>query len=489
LLTVNIIGAGAGGLAASIRLAAKGFKVSVFESASHPGGKLSEFSMNGYRFDRGPSLFTLPEQVDELKKISGSKEEFSYSRLDPICHYFYEDGTQFTASANQEKFATVISEKLGENRQAVLDHLKHSQKLYDLTTDLFLHQSLHKIRNFLNLKTLKAIANLGALQMSKTMNEANSEVFNNKKTVQLFNRYATYNGSSPYKAPALLNVIPHLEYNLGAYLPKGGMYDITKFMYNTALKLGVKLYFDTKVEKIITEKDRAKGIVANGKEYLCDIVVSDADIHTVYNKLMPSEKKPEKTLNQEKSTAAHIFYWGIKKEFKELGLHNILFSEDYVEEFDALFKREEIAKDPTLYINITSKYCREDAPPGCENWFIYVHAPHNKSHKPVTYVPELRKNIIAKINRILKTDIEKYIECEQTWDAYKIEQETSSHGGSLYGNASNSKYSAFLRHANFSSHVKDLYFCGGSVHPGGGVPISLLSAKIATGLIFDRYVK
>ena len=216
--------------------------------------------------------------------------------------------------------------------------------------------------------------------------------------------------------------------------------------------------------------------------YECDSVLSDIDIHSVYEHLLPKKFKPKKLLSQEKSSSAYVFYFGINKEFNELDVHNILFSENYKEEFDCLFNEQKPYHDPTIYINITSKLCKLDAPSNCENWFVMINAPHNTSKEPITYGSELRKQVLAKINRMLKTNLESYIIEEAVLDPYEIEMQTSSVGGSLYGNASNNKFSAFLRHTNFSSSIKGLFFLGGSVHPGGGIPLCLLSAKIVANL-------
>jgi phytoene dehydrogenase-like protein len=205
------------------------------------------------------------------------------------------------------------------------------------------------------------------------------------------------------------------------------------------------------------------------------------------NKL--DSQHPEKILVQEKSSSALIFYWGINKQFAELDLHNILFTENYQEEFDHIFNKKTIYNDPTIYVNITSKYKPDDAPAGCENWFLMINTPNNQGQNWDALIFEARKNIISKLNRLLKTDIEKYIVTENILDPRSIESKTSSHLGALYGNASNNRYAAFLRHKNFSSNIKGLYFCGGSVHPGGGIPLCLNSAKIAAGLIKDDYGK
>lgn len=428
----------------------------------------------------------MPNLIDELTQLGGQKNNFIYARLKIITHYFFEDGTKVVAKDSITDFAKELKEKLNEDEDLVVKHLKRSKFYYDSTAELFLNQSLGKIKNFLNLKTFKAILNSPKLHLFSTMHQQNAKQFINKKTTQIFNRYATYNGSSPYKAPALLNIIPHLEFGLGAYLPEKGMHQITEHLYTLALASGVKFKFNERVEKIEIENKKVTGIISNGVFNKSSFVVSDADIHLVYNKLLPQNYYPKKLLSQEKSSSAYVFYWGIKKEFPQLDLHNILFSDNYKQEFVQLFEDNKPFEDPTIYINITSKFCKQDAPADSENWFVMVNVPHNKNGEEIKYATEIRKNVIAKINRILKTDIETLIEEEEILDPTGIEDQTSSFGGSLYGNASNNRFSAFLRHANYNCKLDGLYFVGGSVHPGGGIPLCLLSAKIVSNLIEEK---
>ena len=483
---IVIIGSGVAGLASAIRLGAAGHKVTVVEANDYVGGKLTAKNIGRYRFDLGPSVFTMPHLIEELTVISKQELKFEYLTLDKICNYFYEDGTTLSAYPDKEKFATEVHHKLGETKESVYEQLKYSATAYELIGELFMEQSLHKLSNFLNLKTAKALLNIRKLKLNKTMNEVNDARFKNKKTVQLFNRFATYNGSNPFKAPALINIIAHLEHNIGAFAPKGGMHDITMHLYNLSVKLGVEYKMNTRVIKVITENDLVNNVLTSGGEIKADIVVSGADIKHVYTKLLDKKYYPTKILEQEKSLSGLIFYWGVKKEFQELSLHNILFSENSEAEFNSFFKDKTPYHDPTIYINITSKVTPTDAPKGCENWFVMINVPHNASGEPIHYFKEMRKQIVAKINRVLKTDIEQYIEIEDVLDPYLIEQRTSSSGGSLYGNSSNNKYAAFLRHANNSSKIKNMYFCGGSVHPGGGIPLGLLSAKIVSEMIAEK---
>ncbi len=487
--TVGIIGAGIGGLALSIRLANQGFKVTIFEKNSYPGGKLSELKVNGFRFDKGPSLFTMPTLIDELTSLQASTHKFEYDKLDVITNYFYSDGTELKAYANINSFADEVNLKLNENKEIVLKHLKRNAFYFKTTEDLFLKQSLHQFKNFINFKTLRGILFSPFLGLFSTMNQKNEKTFTNPKTVQLFNRFATYNGSNPYKAPALINMISHLEFNLGAYLPKKGMYQITKHLVKLAEETNVTIKYNAPVEKLeVGTNNKIKSIKSNGVDYPFDIVASDLDINVLYKHLLPSLFTPKKLIQQEKSSSAYVFYWGINKEFAALGLHNILFSDDYKKEFDNLFSKQFPTEDPTIYINITSKYCKDDAPIGCENWFVMVNVPHNKS-EIISYSANLRKNVVDKINTMLKTDIEKHIISETILSPIDIENQTSSFGGSLYGNSSNNKFAAFLRHANFSSSIKNLFLVGGSVHPGGGIPLCLYSAKIASQLITEREKK
>jgi len=479
---VIVIGSGIGGLSAAIRLANKGFEVIVYESNSDVGGKLSEIQLGQYRFDAGPSLFTMPSLLEELfascnKKLS---DYFEYQQLEIITHYFYENGVHFTSNKDSKLFAQTLENAGLCNAEEIEKYLELSKEYYSITEDVFLRNSLHKISTYTKFRTLGSLLKMYRLPLSKNLHQYNELKINNKLLVQYFDRFATYNGSNPYIAPALLSLIPHLEHNIGAFYPKNGMYSIAKALKKLAIEMGVQFYFNTKVTEIVIEKNRVGGVVANYELVKADYVFSNMDIYFTYKNLLPIIKMPANILKQEMSSSAIVFYWGIKKEFLELGLHNILFSEKYEQEFNDTFGKKTIAKDSTVYINISSKYTKEDAPQNCENWFVMINVPHNNGWQNWDdLIAMARQTIINKINRILKTDIEKYIEVEDYLDPRKIEIKASSFGGSLYGSASNSKWAAFLRHKNFSSTVKNLFFCGGSVHPGGGIPLALLSGKIA----------
>ena len=475
-----VIGAGIAGIASAIRLANKGYRVEVFEANAYPGGKLSEIEQEGYRFDAGPSLFTLPALVEELYTLSGERAEdhFQYRRLSVNCHYFYEDGTFLKAFADPEDFAYEVAQKTNESAEKVRQALQQSDFLYDRLHGLFMKRSLHRWQTFVNRQALRSYFSLHRLDFFRSMNQANAQRFSDPRVVQLFNRYATYNGSDPYQTPATMNIIPHLEFNIGAFFPTKGMYSITSSLCQLAQRMGVQFHFGAKVEEILLAGKRVIGIRVKGEKREADIVVSNMDIVSTYRKLLPNSTPPARLLNQPKSSSALIFYWGIRKTFKQLDLHNIFFSQDYRTEFEYIFQQRSVHADPTVYLNITSKYKPDDAPPGHENWFTMINVPNNSGQDWDVLINRARDSIVAKLSRMLNIDVASLITCESILDPRSIESKTSSAQGALYGNSSNNRYAAFLRHANFSRKFRGLYFCGGSVHPGGGIPLSLLSAKI-----------
>lgn len=480
-----IVGSGIAGIASAIRLQNKGYRVQVLEKNAYPGGKLTQLSVNGFRFDAGPSLFTMPHLVTELFEICGKKasDYFNYEQLDVLCNYFYEDGTRIAASSDIDVFADEMERKTTDSAEKIKKHLEKSKFIYSVTEEQFLRKSLHKIDSFLSLSTLAAVVKLPFLDIFSSMNQVNEKTFNDSKTIRLFNRYATYNGSNPYKAPGILNIIPHLEFGLGAYLPKGGMHEITNSLVKLAKEIGVEFHFNQEVTAIKTANNLVKSVTTSSDNYLADVVVCNADIHTVYEKLLPSAKKLKEVDKQERSSSALIFYWGIDKEFPELDVHNIMFTEDYKTEFDHIFDAKTIYEDPTIYINITSKHIKEDAPKGKENWFVMINVPSVYGQDWDSMIADARKNILRKLSRILDEEIEKLILFEEQLTPQLIQDKTYSFKGSLYGTSSNSRFAAFFRHKNFSSQYKNLYFCGGSVHPGGGIPLALSSAKIIEQLV------
>lgn len=485
ILKISIIGAGIAGIASAIRLAKLGHQVTIFEQNSHPGGKLSRLESSGYRFDVSPSCFTMPKLIDELFELTGKnpRDYFNYQQLDIVTQYFWEDGMTLNAHADKNKFASEVERKFSVNTSTMHKAFNRNKRKFDLVYDFFLDRSLHKTSTYFSKSAVKAFLNLGRLELFRSMHNSNVRAYEHPKLVQVFNRFATYNGASPYKASARLNILSHVELGMGTYFPYGGLYAITDSLYQLAREVGITFEFNAPVEEILLENKRVKGVIADKKTVECDAVVSNMDVYYTYRKLLPNQKHPEEKLNQTKSSSALIFYWGINRTFPKLGLHNIFFSDDSRMEFNSIFNKKNVYFDPTIYLYISKKLNPEDAPEGCENWAVRINVPNNSGQDWNGIIRRSRENVVTKLSRMLKTNLRSAIVSEKILEPRIIEKQTSSYLGALHGTSSNSKLSIFSRHPNFSKSIKGLYFCGASVHPGGSLPFCLLSAKIVADLI------
>ncbi|NWF90365.1 MAG: phytoene desaturase [Ignavibacteriaceae bacterium] len=488
---IAIIGAGLGGLSAAVRLANAGFDVDVFEQNNDAGGKAGSLIFNGFRFDTGPSLLTMPNVLKELFSECGEnlQNHLHLKKLNIICKYFYHDGSVINAFSEINEFGKEIERSTHEKQKTLKNYFNYCKTIYDLTAELFLYKSPQQASTYLSMRAISTLFQIKSIDPFRTVHQANSLFFRDSKIIQLFDRYATYNGSNPYLAPATLNIIPHVEYSMGSYVTRGGIFSISKALKQLAENKGVNFYFNAKVEKIEVTRKSTRGIVLGGKFYPYNAVLSNIDVLTTYKNIIDvdSKKVIDKLSKHDLSTSALVFYWGVKGKNEQLEVHNILFSEDYKKEFNDLFTNKVIHNDPTIYIYISSKYEPSDAPKDCENWFVMINTPPNINQNWEDEVKRFRKIILDKIKKTISADIEDKIIAEKILTPIDLEIRTGSYNGSIYGISSNDKFAAFLRHPNFSKDISGLYFCGGSVHPGGGIPLVILSGKIASDMIKKKY--
>jgi phytoene desaturase len=482
-MRIAVIGSGIGGLSSAIHLAKKGHSVSVFERNDTYGGKLGIIKLNKYSFDTGPSLLTMPHLIDELFQMHGEnpRDYFNYRKKDIHCKYFWDDKTNFTAFSDKSKYINEAVSKFYIEKDSLLKYFSRSKKKYDLINELFLFRPINKISTYLNFDTVKALLNLKLFQLFSSLDQVNNNDIGNRYMIQVFNRYATYNGSSPYLTPGIMTIIQHLENHYGTHVCDEGMRQIPTSMYELCRKIGVKFHFNKSVESIIVKNKEATGIKLKNKILKFDKVISNVDVNITYKKLLNDKTFLSNKKNM--SSSALIFFWGINREFKDLDLHNILFSNDYKEEFKNIFEKNEITNDPTIYINITSKDIKNVSPKGCENWFVMINSPKDIGQDWDKIKNTLRKNIIEKINKNFSVNIQDHIVEERVFTPKDISINTNSYLGSLYGESSNGILSPLRRHQNFSRSIKNLYFCGGTVHPGGGIPLCIMSSKIVSDLI------
>lgn len=481
-----VIGAGVSGLAAAIHLARAGHDVVVFEQGSRYGGKMGEIRFDGFRFDTGPSLFTWPELMAELLTPPGTEEGKAWEKLDLITRYFWDDGKCVDAHADPHTLSLELQDKLGEDPARVRTYLAECETLFRLTKPVFLEKYPMSARAWLSRETLRALPKLPSLKAWESLHHYNRKFFRNPATVQLFDRYATYNGSNPYQAPATLRVIAHLEHNEGAFFPGGGMYSLATRLYEKACALGVIFRFNHPVKALQIHKSKVVSLEAEDHIFPVEHVVSTIDIMQL-SKLLPgkqircNERKLERF-----SSSALVFFWGMNQPFPELSLHNVFFSNDYQAEFNAYFNQGRLSDDLTIYLYISSKRHVNDAPGGMENWFVMVNAPVNQGQDWDSLAAGARKVILQRLNKVLGKEIEPAIIVEKFYSPRDLQDKTGASLGAIYGQNSNSIFAAFQRHPNRLPSVKNLALAGGTVHPGGGIPLCLLSARLATNLILQK---
>lgn len=480
---IIIIGAGLGGLAAACRLAKMGFSVSVLEKNETVGGKVNIVESGGYKFDTGASLLTMRHVLEDLFEFCGTRVEdyLEILPLEPICRYFWTDKTQFDASQNIEKTEKEIAKLEPQDVENFRKYLADSKQKYEISTRTFLAKSLNDLPSLLTPKNLPDLLKISTL---KTLDKHNANYFKSEKLRQLFNRFATYNGSSPYQTPATFALIPYVEFGLGAWYVRGGMYEIPRALERLAIELGVKIYTESEVEKIVIENGKAVGVKVGGEVFAADIIVSNADAIETYRALLPIENK--RIESREPSCSGFVLLLGTKKKFDKLAHHNIFFSDDYKAEFDAIFKEKIPAPNPTIYICATSRTDATQAPENHENLFILINAPYTSAK--VDWEKEkqnYRDLIVEKLEKFGLEGLKDSIDFEQIITPTDFETKYRANKGSIYGISSNGIFSAFLRVPNKAKDVENLYFAGGATHPGGGIPLVLLSGKMTAEMIVN----
>ncbi|MDQ4121061.1 MAG: phytoene desaturase family protein [Acidobacteriota bacterium] len=490
---VIIIGAGLGGLAAAIRLAALGFSVTILEKNESVGGKVNFIESGGYKFDTGASLLTMRHVLKDLFEVANRRLEdyLELVLLEPICRYFWSDGTVFDASRNLPKTLKEIEKIEPRGIAGFEKFMTDARRKYEVAERTFLAHSLNDLPKLLRPRYAKDLA---AISSWKTLNAHNRKYFRSLKLQQLFNRFATYNGSSPYQTPATFALIPFVEFGLGAWYVRGGIYEIPKALTRVATELGVEIKIGCEAEKVLCTNHRAVGIkLKNGEEIRADFVVSNADAIETYRDLIEEKDRPSflnKRLEKiEPSCSGFVLLLGAKKQFPQLAHHNIFFSDDYPAEFNSIFKEKRPAVNPTIYVCAVSRTDPTQAPTGCENLFVLINAPYTseqtnweKEKKPY------RDLIIKKLEDFGLKNLENSIEYEQIITPADFEEKYRANRGSIYGVSSNGVFAAFLRPPNQSKDVRNLFFVGGATHPGGGMPLVMLSGKMAADLI-QREIK
>ena len=487
---VAVIGGGLGALSGAIRLARLGFSVQLFEKNPKIGGKVNEVVLGNYRFDTGASLLTLPLVIDELFDFAGfvRSDYLDFVPIDPICRYFFSDSSVMDASADKAKMKVAIAQLSHDDAEAYERFLKYAERIHTLTAEIFMFTPIHEFRKLMKPQHFRTLFKLHQIDPFRTVHQSVSRFFSDPRLIQLFDRYATYNGSDPFQAPATLNIIPYIEYGLGGYYITGGIYRLIDALEAVAGELGVRIHTSAKVEKICHDSKRVSGLQVSGKKVEADYVLCGADAVVAHDELMGGHQHRREQLKRlEPSLSGMVFLWGVRGKHPKLAHHNIIFSSDYEAEFKQIFKLQQVPDDPTIYIAITSKADAGHAPTDAENWFVLLNMPSLTSEQVWEREKDrMRTVVLDKLKRI-GLDIADRIDVEQIYTPEDFSELYASNQGSIYGISSNSKTTAFKRLPNRSRILDGLYFAGGSVHPGGGIPLVMLSGKMAATLIAENH--
>lgn len=486
---VVVIGAGLGGLAAGVRLAHAGYRVTVLERNERVGGKMGTCTLGGYTFDTGPSLLTMPFVIDELFASVGRRHQdyLQLQPLEPLCRYVWHDGTTLDASSHTEKMKEALMRLSAHDAAAFSRFLDHGRKLYERAAPPFLLQPFSSLGWHALIQNIRHVPSVFRIDAWRTYNDAVESFFQDARVRQLFNRYATYNGSSPYRAPATLTMIPAIEFLYSGWYIRGGMYKLAQAFERVAHELGVRIITNATADRIVLNRGSVRSVTTtSGNEFPADIVLSNADAEYTEGLLEPKLRRQRRY--SDPSLSGFVLLMGVKKRFPQLAHHTILFSRDYRAEFDALCERGILPDDPTIYICTTSLSDASHAPEGCSNVFILVNAPPLRRHTSASIdwqdeAPHYRDVILRKLSLLGVVIAQNDIAVEAMITPRDFATRFNASYGAIYGMSSNSRMAAFLRPANRSRRVAGLYFAGGSVHPGGGIPLVLLSGKHAADLI------
>ena len=494
---VAVIGAGVAGLSCAALLAKSGLRVTVFEKNRRVGGKLWALEREGFHWDMGPSLLTMPHVFEDFWRRLGRRldEDLTLVPLPVTCRYHWSD-------------RTVIDEDYRFwQRPDVARFLEYTRGLYDLSAEAFLYHPLDEWRTQLTPGNLRNLRHFPKIASPRTMDATVRRFFgHDPHLVQLFDRFATYNGSSPYQTPSAFNIIAFVEGEFSGWYVKGGLHSIGVRLREIAANLGVEFRLDSEVTALEgTWRERPEGTFSvhassgEGGEHAAqefDYVVCNQDVLSAYPRFLAGKTpggngqdlaadfQRKKLDRLDPSMSGFILHLGVGREFPQLSQHNIFFSDDYRREFTQIFDERQPADEPTIYVAIHSKADPERAPAGCENWFVLVNAP---ALAPAGSAGRVDWDAIAADygNRILErletrfglAGLRESIRVRGRFTPADFETRYLARAGSLYGFASHGVWSAFQRPALTVPGVPRFFFTGGSTHPGGGLPLVCLSGQ------------
>jgi len=478
---IVVIGAGLGGLSAAISLATEGFSVELLEKNDKVGGKLNILEKDGFTFDLGPSILTMPHIFQALFDRAGKNmaDYINIQTVEPHWRNFFEDGSTLDLSSDPERMKQEL-DKLGPNTAKEFEEfLSYSKKLCEITEQGYFEHGLDSFWELL--KHYGPVRSLLEFDVFRSMDQGVRRFIKDPKLVDVLNYFIKYVGSSPYDAPALMNLLPYIQFGYGLWYVKGGMYGIAEGLQKLAEELGVNIRVNSEVAEIQHNAGRATAVrLLDGTVIPADIVVSNMEVIPAYKKLLNNEKEAKRLQRFEPSCSGLVLHLGVDTIYPQLAHHNFFYSDHPREHFNAVFHDNKLSDDPTIYLVAPVKSDQTQAPPGCEIIKILPHIPHLNPEQPLTAedYTALRERVLIKLERMGLTDLRKHIVCEEYWTPVDIEQRYYSNQGSIYGVVADRFKNLGFKIPQRSKDISNLYFVGGSVNPGGGMPMVTLSGQL-----------
>lgn len=492
--SIVVIGGGLGGISAAIALGQSGYKVDLYEKNDHIGGKLNRLEKEGYGFDLGPSILTMPFIFERLFLVSGKRMEdyVPIQKLDLQWRSFFTDGTTIDL---YEKLNDMKKENPFLNDQDLEEYrefLDYAKSLYEVTSKGYFDKGLDTLTDILTYHG--PVSALKDFDIFSTMSSAIEKRISHPHMREMLKYYIKYVGSSAEDAPAIMNMLAYMQHDLGLWYVPGGMHKLGEGLRQLANEVGVVIHTGEEVIKL--NRDQKKGIhsaeLTDGSLVEADYFVSNMEVIPTYQSLLNEDKKLIKKLEEKYEPAASglVLHLGVDRLYPQLAHHNFFFSEDSKKNYETVFHRHELPEDPTIYLVNVNKTDASQAPEGHENIKVLPHIPYIQD-KPFTdeEYADLRERVLIKLENMGLTDLRKHIVFEDMWLPEDIQQMYYSHRGAIYGVASDKKANNGFKHPKHSDLYDNLYFVGGSVNPGGGMPMVTLSGQQVRDMIVKRDLK
>jgi len=487
---VRIIGGGLGGIAAGISLLNSGFRVDIFEKNSHLGGKLNYTEQDGFSFDLGPSILTMPHIFSRVFEESNRRIEdyVDFELLDLQWRNFFPDGTIIDLYSSPETMVQKNELFTQKDGQEISRFLSYAQELYQQVEKGYFKKGIDTLPQLIKYHGISET--IKGFDMFSTVDRGVRRYISNPYLIDILNFFCKYVGSSPYSAPAVLNLMPYIQHKFGLWYVKGGLFNLSQALQKLFLELGGKIYLEQEVIGLFTNGDKITSMqLEDGEIIEGDIFVSNMEVIPTYQELLGEEQSFIRKFNRfEPACSGLVLHLGINRQYPQLAHHNFFFSSDPKEHFSTIFKDKKLPSDPTIYLVAPTKTNSSTAPPGGEVIKILPHIPYlQKPPFSREDYKKLRANVLEKLEKMGLTDLRKHIVTELMWTPEDIYRLYLSNKGAIYGVVSDRRKNLGFKAPKVSGKYRNLFFSGGSVNPGGGMPMAFLSGLQVRDKILKRF--